>query len=351
MHTEESHGLVGATAPGSRDMLFATIVLPAFNEAETIESSFQEITGVMDPLGFEYEFIFVDDGSTDDTWQAIRRLAESDPRVKGIRHRVNAGKALALANAFSYARGDIVVTCDADLQYDPNDIVRVIDKVIEGYDVASAYKVVRRDPLSKRLPSKVFNFVVRNATDVQLHDMNAGLKAYRRDAVLELVRFGYGELHRFFIVILALRGYSVTEVPVESRPRLTGRSKYGIERYVRGAMDFLTVVFLSGYMERPLHFFGALGMLTGTAGFLIFMVVLVLQIFFGYTGGNLYIEMATMLIVTSVQLLVVGLVAEMIHHLEHGAHLRGKVAEVLGIDRRGDGFAKRGVAVDRRQRP
>jgi len=335
VHVEESCGPMAADAEAFVvSPIFATIALPAYNEGDSIESSYLEIAGVMDPLGHEYEFLFIDDGSTDGTWQAIKRLAERDPRVRGLRHRVNSGKARALANGFRYARGGLIVTCDADLQYDPDDIVRVIDKVVEGYDAVSANKVVRRDPLSKRIPSKVFNFFVRRITGVNLHDMNAGLKAYRYDAAQELVRFGYGELHRFYIVILALRGYSVAEVPVESRPRLTGRSKYGIERYVRGAMDFLTVIFLSGYMERPLHLFGGLGLLSGLIGGLIFAGIVVERVAFGFQGGDLLLQIAALLVVTSLQMLVVGLVAEMIHYLDHGTQTRGRVFEVVNLNRR-----------------
>jgi glycosyltransferase involved in cell wall biosynthesis len=333
---------------GGSGPIFATVVLPAYNEAHDIQESYREISEVMDPFGLEYEFIFVDDGSTDGTWDVIKRLSAADPRVRGIRHRANAGKASALANAFTYARGGIVVTCDADLQYDPNDVVRVIDEALREYDAVSANKVVRRDPLSKRLPSKVFNYVVRKTTGVQLHDMNAGLKAYRLEAARELIRYGYGELHRFFIVLLAIKGYSVAEVPVESRSRLAGRSKYGIERYTRGAFDFLTVIFLSGYMERPLHFFGGLGLISGLAGTFVLIGTVVARLFFGYAGGSLLIEVAVLLVVTSLQLLVVGLVAEMIHNLDHGAHTRSKVGEVVGIDRRGAELEHRGVPMERR---
>ena len=259
--TQRLAGALGLGDPQiPMDPIDVTVVLPAYNEAESIRGSYEEINAVMKVTGLDYEFMFVADGSPDGTWAAIQELANRDKRVRAIRHRTNAGKANALANGFTYSRGNIVATCDADLQYDPRDVLRLIEKVLEGFDAVSAYKVIRRDPLSRRLPSKFFNFFLRTTTGVQLHDMNAGLKAYRRDAALELVRYGYGELHRFFMVILAKNGYSVSEVPVESLPRTSGHSKYGAERYLRGAMDFMTVFFISGYMERPLHFFGLFGM-------------------------------------------------------------------------------------------
>ena len=156
-----------------------SVILPAYNESETIDEMYAQVVGVLDRQDGSFEVVFVDDGSTDDTWQHIERLARKDRRVRAIRHRRNCGKATALANGFTYARGEIMVTSDADLQYDPNDIVRVIEKVRCGYDVVSAYKVIRRDPLSKRLPSKFFNWFVRTTSGVVLHDFNAGLKAYR----------------------------------------------------------------------------------------------------------------------------------------------------------------------------
>ena len=243
-----------------------SIILPAYNEEASIVGMYEQVVGVMGSVAFEYEIIFVDDGSTDSTWPKIVQLIERDKRVRGIRHRRNFGKASALANGFQYARGEIIVTSDADMQYDPKDILRLIAKIEEGYDVVSAYKVVRRDPLSKRIPSKVFNFVVRRMMGVKLHDMNAGLKAFRHQPAQALIRFGYGELHRFFIVIAARRGYCVAEVPVESLYRTTGHSKYGIERYLRGALDSLTVLFLSGYGERPLHLLGGAGIVLSAIG-------------------------------------------------------------------------------------
>ena len=243
-----------------------SVILPAYNESESIDGMYGQVVGVLDREDHSFEILFVDDGSTDDTWRRIENLAVKDSRVRAIKHRRNCGKATALANGFTFARGEIMVTSDADMQYDPMDIVRVIEKVRAGYDVVSAYKVIRRDPLSKRLPSKFFNWFVRATSGVELHDFNAGLKAYRFEAADDLVRYGYGELHRFFILLAAQMGYTVAEVPVESLPRTNGHSKYGAERYVRGALDFATVFFLSKYRERPLHFLGSFGLALGAIG-------------------------------------------------------------------------------------
>jgi len=332
----------------STEPIDITVVLPAYNEVETIDGVYEQVVSVMGTRDWSYEIIFVVDGSTDGTWEKVVELSRRDERVRGLRHRRNFGKASALANGFTYARGEIIVTSDADMQYDPNDILRLVDKVIEGYDVVSAYKVVRRDPLSKRLPSKFFNFFVRRTTGVNLHDMNAGLKAFRHDAAQELIRFGYGELHRFFVVLLARRGFSVTEVPVESLYRTSGRSKYGVERYMRGALDWLTVYFLSGYAERPLHLLGAAGVWLTGLGTLLFWGLFAFRVVTGDREEGPFFEMAELMVVTGVQMLVSGLIAEMINNLERPRAGRSKIAQTLRIDRRTSVPGTFHVEVDRR---
>lgn len=326
-----------------------TIVLPAYNEEATIAGSLEEISATMDPAGLNYEFLFVDDGSTDGTWAEIQRLASTRDNVRALRHRGNAGKASALANGFAYARGDVVALVDADLQYEPEDVLRVIDKVYEGFDAVSARKVVRRDPLERRLASKVFNGFLRRATGVQLHDMNAGLKAFRFEASQELVRYGYGELHRFFMVVLALKGFTVAEVPVESRPRTTGKSKYGLERYLRGGLDFLTVFFLSSYLERPLHLFGGLGLSicgVGTIGFIGGMVGRLAGAF----EGTLVFAVSSVAVLSGITLFGIGLLAEMLNNLEHGPRPTARLSEALGVDRLDSGDFMPPLVAHRRPR-
>ncbi len=330
--------------------LAVSVILPVYNEAETLFDVYNEIKKVLDKRAFEYELVFVDDGSTDNTWLVLDEIAACNPRVRALRHRRNFGKASALAAGFSIARGDIMVTTDADLQYDPNDILRLVDKIDEGYDVVSAHKVIRRDPISKRWPSKFFNFFVRRATGIELHDFNAGLKAFRAQVANDLIRYGYGELHRFFAVIAARKGYGVTEVPVESYPRPSGKSKYGMERYVRGALDFLTVFFLSDYMERPLHLLGGLGLMLGGAGTALLAYLTVFGLVYGESiGGRPLLMVSILLILGGLQLLVTGLLAEMIHNVEHGKEGRAKVAEVIRVDRRTSFSLTPGVMVDRRR--
>ncbi len=339
---------MGLGAPD--DPIDVTVILPAFDEQDSVENVYKRVVDTMEGSGYSFEILFVDDGSTDATWSHISDLAVRDCRVRAVRHRRNFGKASALANGFQYARGDIMVMSDADMQDDATDILRLIRKIEEGYDVVTAYRVVRRDPLSKRLPSKFFNFFVRTATGIQLHDMNAGLKAFRYQAAEDLVRYGYGELHRFFVVLAARRGYRVAEVPVESQHRTTGKSKYGVERYMRGALDFLTVFFLSGYAERPLHLLGGTGVGLGLLGTTLFGCLGIFSLIARQNafGGPLMI-VASLLILTGVQLLVAGLVAEMINNLERSNTGRSKIAEVLRIDRRSSLVLAPGVQVERRQ--
>lgn len=326
-----------------------TVIFPAYNEGDNVDGSYRQVLQVLDPLDLSYEIIFVDDGSTDDTWARINALGAKDGRVRALRHRRNYGKASALANGFTYARGELIVTTDADMQYDPHDVVRLIEKAREGYDVVSAYKVIRRDPLERRLPSKIFNFVVRSITGVRLHDMNAGLKVYRQNAARDTIRYGYGELHRFFIVLAARSGYSVAEVPVESLPRTNGHSKYGAERYLRGALDFLTAIFLSGFAERPLHLFGKAAFLTTGAS-----VVLLGGAVVAALVGGMHAWIAPLLIVAgglgvvAVQMLIVGLLAEMINNLGRDSSGLGKVSQVMHVDRRTSQMLAPSVRVERR---
>jgi dolichol-phosphate mannosyltransferase len=339
---------MGLGAPD--DPIEVSVILPAYNEEASVETACDQVTRVLEQAGFTFEILFVDDGSTDATWVKVKGLAAKDNRVRGIRHRTNFGKAAALANGFTYARGEIMVICDADLQYDPNDIVRVIDKICDGWDVVCANKVVRRDPLSKRLPSKFFNAFVRATTGVKLHDINAGLKAFRHQAAEDLVKYGYGELHRFFVILASKKGYTVTEIPVESLYRTSGRSKYGMERYLRGALDFLTVFFLSGYGERPLHLLGGLGVWSIAAGSVVYtyLAYVGLVLHQSITGRPLLI-LGALLLISGVQLLVFGLLAEMINNMERPLAAGSKIAQVLRIDRRSSLVLAPGVQVERRR--
>jgi glycosyltransferase involved in cell wall biosynthesis len=237
-----------------------SIVIPVYNECESLPALHRELCEVAAAEGYDLDVVFVDDGSTDGSWAAIRQLAEADPRVTGLRFRRNFGKAAALSAGFSQVRGDLVMTLDADLQDDPHEIPKFLAEMRKDLDVVSGWKRVRHDPLEKRLPSKVFNWLVSRVTGVKLHDHNCGMKCYRRE-VFDEVRL-YGELHRFVPVLAAARGFRVGEVTINHRARQHGRSKYGFARYVKGFLDLMTVKFLTGFGQRPQHLLGTAGLLS-----------------------------------------------------------------------------------------
>lgn len=243
-----------------------SIVIPVFNEDESLVALHQELDETAKAHGLDLEIIFVDDGSRDNSWKVIRELATKDTRVRGIRFRTNFGKAAALSAGFRVVRGPICMTLDADLQDDPHEIPNFLREIDAGLDVVSGWKKKRNDPFYKVIPSRVFNGLVGRMTGVKLHDHNCGMKCYRRE-VLQEVRL-YGELHRFIPVLAASRGFKVGELVINHRARKFGKSKYGFRRYMRGFLDLLTVRFITSYSQRPQHFLGSLGMLSFFLGLL-----------------------------------------------------------------------------------
>jgi glycosyltransferase involved in cell wall biosynthesis len=246
-----------------------SLVIPVYNEVEGLELLHQEIDEVAAANRYDLEVIYVDDGSTDGSWEAIERLAARDPRVRGICFRRNFGKAPALSAGFAEARGDLIMTLDADLQDDPHEIPRFLEQMNGEVDVVSGWKRIRHDPWHKVVPSRIFNWMVSRLTGVKLHDHNCGMKCYRREVFSE-VRL-YGELHRFVPVLAAARGFRVGELEITHRPRRFGRSKYGARRIVKGFLDLLTVKFLTNFTHRPQHMLGTVGIasfLLGALGLL-----------------------------------------------------------------------------------
>lgn len=235
-----------------------SIIIPVLNEEESLRELHRQITASVDAQGIETEILFVDDGSTDSSWKVISTLAAEDPRVQGIRFRRNFGKAAALTAGLKSAQGDFIMTMDADLQDDPAEIPAFFAKLNEGYDVVNGWKQRRLDPWHKVYPSKVFNWMVGKLSGLRLHDHNCGIKLFRAEVGRE-IRL-YGELHRFIPVLAHARGFRVAEVAVHHRARQHGHSKYGFKRFARGFLDLLTVTFLTGYGQRPLHLLGGLGL-------------------------------------------------------------------------------------------
>jgi len=259
-------------------MPLLSFVIPAFNEEESLRQLHQEILTVGVKEGYEYEVVFVDDGSTDSTWTVLKSLAQEHANVRAIRFRTNFGKASALGAGAAAAEGQLIVTMDADLQDDPAELPKLLQTLGEDFDLVSGWKAVRNDPVNKTLPSKVFNWLVGYLTGVKLHDHNCGFKVYRR-AIFDEVKL-YGEMHRFVPVLASAKGFRVTEIPVNHRARQHGYSKYGLRRLPKGFLDLLTVSFLTGFNQRPQHLLGMFGLASfslGAIGMIIMSVYWILR--------------------------------------------------------------------------
>ena len=287
-----------------------SVVVPVHEEERTVALLYEELQSALEPVGQPWEAVFVDDGSTDGSFSALTRLHNAHGNVRVVRFRRNFGKAAALAAGFANAQGDVVVTIDADLQDDPAEIPRLLAKLDEGFDLVSGWKTHRRDPITRRALSKIFNWVTGRVSGLRLHDLNCGLKAYRAEVVQGLRL--YGELHRFIPVLAHYRGYRVAEIPVNHRPREHGRSRYGVERYLRGFLDLLTVSFIGRYRYRPLHLFGGLGLGLGAFGFAILVYLTILKIGGEAIGRRPLLILGVLLVVVGLQFFSLGLISELV---------------------------------------
>ena len=293
-----------------------SVVIPVHDEERSVALLYDELDSALQPLDRPWEAVFVDDGSTDGTHAALTRLHAGQDNVVVVRFRRNFGKAAALAAGFAQAKGDVIVTIDGDLQDDPAEIPKLLAKLDEGFDLVSGWKTKRRDPLRRRIPSRLFNSVTGWVSGVRLHDMNCGLKAYRAEVVRGLRL--YGELHRFIPVLAHHRGYRIAEVPVNHRPREHGRSRYGLERYMRGFFDLLTVSFIGRYRHRPLHLFGGVGLIFSLLGTAILTYLTIVKLLGHPIGQRPLLLLGVLLVVVGIQLLSLGLLSELItsHHEE-----------------------------------
>ncbi|RMG68383.1 MAG: glycosyltransferase [Calditrichaeota bacterium] len=287
-----------------------SIVIPAYNERESLPVLLQEICQVMQGLNLAFEVIVVDDGSSDGTFELLEQLKPQMPWLRAISFRRNYGKSAALSEGFKIARGAVVITMDADLQDDPKEIPNLLKKLDEGYDLVSGWKKRRHDPLNKVIPSRIFNFVTARVTGIPLHDFNCGLKAYRRDVIKSI--HVYGELHRFLPVLAQWQGFRVGEIPVRHRPRKYGRTKFGVSRFFNGFFDLITVLFITRYKTSPLHIFGMFGLLSFLLGFTTELYLTILW-FMGHSIRNRPLFfLGILLIIVGVQFIVFGLIGEMI---------------------------------------
>ena len=298
-----------------------SLVIPLLNEADNLRPLHERLTTSLTQVGRPYEILFVDDGSTDASPVILEELFRRDPaHVRVIQFRRNFGKTAALSAGFAHARGPVIITMDADLQDDPAEIPAMLARLDEGYDLVAAWRVDRQDPLDKRLPSRLFNFVVSRFTGVRLHDFNCGFKVYRR-AVTDSVRL-YGELHRFIPVLAHQQGFRVAELPVRHHPRHAGVSKYGAGRLLRGFLDFGTVLFLTTYLKRPLHLFGTSGLVIFGLGSLINLYLAVLWLLrevggvagIGPIGTRPLLTVGVLAMILGIQLISIGLLGEMLRY-------------------------------------
>ena len=299
------------------DPLDISVVVPLYNEEESIPLLYEKLTTSLDEYGRPYEMIIVDDGSTDTSFTLLRNLAREDARLRIIRFRRNFGQTAAFSAGFDHARGEVVITIDADLQNDPYDIPKLMERVDAGYDIVSGWRKDRQDRfLDRKLPSIIANRLISNVTDVRLHDYGCSLKAYRRE-ILQDVQL-YGELHRFIPALASQVGGTVTEVPVNHYARQFGTSKYGISRTIRVMLDLITVWFLGRYATRPLHVFGTMGLLSVAVGMLsIFYLIFVKFYYLQDIGTRPLLMFAVLLVVVGVQLVTMGLLGEMVIRTYH----------------------------------
>ena len=294
-----------------------SVVLPLLNEEKNIPILYEELTQAMQQIALDYEILFVDDGSTDRSLEILEELQTSDSHICAISLRKNFGQTAAMSAGFDRAKGEIIVAMDADLQNDPADIPMMIAKIHEGADMVTGWRYNRQDPfLSRKLPSKIANYIISSATGVHLHDYGCTLKAFRRD-VIKTIKL-YGEMHRFIPAIASAMGVSIKEVKVNHRARRFGTSKYGISRTLRVILDLITVKFLLSYATRPIHVFGTIGFLSGSLGvFLAFVLTVQRQIYGMPLSDRPLLLLAILLIFVGVQFVTIGLVAEMLARTYH----------------------------------
>lgn len=286
-----------------------SVIIPVYNEEESVKILYEKIRESIEQH-YAYEVIFIDDGSTDASVQKIKEMIQEDSRVHLLVFRKNFGKAAALQAGFRNAVGDIIVTMDADLQDDPKEIPRFVEKLEEGYDLVSGWKKERHDPLEKRLPSKLFNRVTSHLSGVYLHDFNCGFKAYRRE-VADSIDV-YGELHRYIPVLAYRKGFRIAEIVVEHHAREFGKSKYGFERYLRGLFDSMTVAFLGKFYDRPMYFFGKIGLFLCMLGGLICLYLTVLWCMGQGIGDRPLLMLGVLLLILGVQMFSTGFVGDML---------------------------------------
>ncbi len=287
-----------------------SVIIPLYNEEESLNPLANEIRKALKPVNISYEVIFVDDGSDDNSLKILKEICRTDKRFKFLSFRKNYGKSAALQTGFRNVSGDVVVTMDADLQDDPNEIHSLLKKLQEGSDLVSGWKKIRHDPLIKRTSSRFFNFVTRIISGIKIHDFNCGLKAYRRE-VTDNIKV-YGELHRYVPVLANWQGFRISEIAVKHHPRRYGKTKFGISRFFKGFIDLITVIFATRYTQRPMHLFGFFGAVSFFIGLIVNGYLSVLWIIGEPLSNRPMLFLGMLLIIVGVQFFSVGLLGEML---------------------------------------
>ena len=314
-----------------RKTLYLSVVVPIFNEVESIPALIENITTTLNESEMSYEIICIDDGSVDGSVEILRELTEKYEQLKAVILRRNYGQTPAMAAGFAQARGKIIVTLDGDLQNDPVDIPRLLSKLEEGYDLVSGWRYNRQDDnLTRLLPSKIANQLIGWVTGVKLHDYGCSLKAYRAELIADLNL--YGELHRFLPALAYIEGAKITEIPVQHHARIYGKSKYGLGRTFRVLMDLLTIVFMKRFLTKPMHVFGGVGLGSISLGVLLGIYLTVIKFGFGESiGDRPLLILALLLFLTGVQLFSLGILAEIVMRTYHESQQKPiyRVREVI----------------------
>lgn len=305
-----------------------SVVIPLFNEEESLPELEKAIESAL-KSSFSYEVIFVDDGSSDKSWEVIKALQKKGDYIKGVSFRNNFGKSTALQAGFERAVGEFVVTMDADLQDDPKEVPEMVQMLKDGYDLVSGWKKERFDPISKTVPSKFFNFVTRKSAGIELHDFNCGLKAYKSELIKSI--YLYGELHRYVPMLAKREGFNkITEKVVTHHPRKYGNTKFGLSRFINGFLDLITILFVQKYLQKPMHFFGSIGVLLLLIGGAVNIYLAFIRLVYGMgIGSRPLLFLGILLMVLGVQFFSTGLLGELINK-NHVEHQKPSIKETVG---------------------
>lgn len=287
-----------------------SIVIPLYNEHESLAELTRKIVSEISALNKQFEILYIDDGSTDNSFEVLSVLKEEYPVIRVIQFRRNFGKSAALSEGFNLARGEAVITMDADLQDDPAEIPNLLQKLEEGFDLVSGWKKKRNDPITKTIPSKLFNFITRKISGISIHDFNCGLKAYRKEVIKAIPV--YGELHRYLPVLAHWQGFKIGEIEVHHHARKFGKSKFGVRRFFSGFFDLLTVLFITRYRQKPMHLFGFFGLFFGITGVGILAYLSILWLQGQGIGQRPLLFLGVLLVIVGAQMFSLGLIGEMI---------------------------------------